>query len=389
MNEKPKKGFVWLLALGVFGIINTEMGIIGILPEVAAQFSLSIVQAGYLVSFFALGVAIAGPLMPPLFAAVPRKRVMFFVLGMFLVSNIVSLLTTNFTVMLIARVIPAFFHPVYCAMAFSLAASTAEKGKETQAVAKVFMGVSAGMVVGVPISNFLASMLSLSIAFGFFAAVNALALLGTIFLVPNLPGEKRVAYGAQLGVLKHGRVLSAILAVILMNGAVFGAFNYLAEYIAEVTHLTGSAASALLFAYGVMNIVGSAIAGKLLAKHPQRTVVLYLLGIGFIYLLLSFTGHVPLLMVILTVLWGILGGINGNVTQYWLSHAVAEFPDFANGLFLTAANLGTVAGTMVGGVIIDALGIRFMGLVGILFALGAGLVIIWEVRAGKKEIVTV
>lgn len=388
MNTTPKKGFVWLLALGVFGIINTEMGIIGILPEVAMQFSISIVQAGYLVSLFALGVAIAGPLMPPLFATVPRRKVMFLVLGMFLVSNIVSLLATNFTIMLIARVVPAFFHPVYCAMAFSLAASTAEKGKETQAVAKVFMGVSEGMVVGVPISNFLASTISLPVAFGFFAAVNALALLGTIFLVPNLPGEKRVAYGAQFAVLKRGRVLSAILAVILMNGAVFGAFNYLAEYIAEVTHLTGFAASALLFAYGVMNIVGSGIAGKLLAKNPQRTAVLYLLGIGCIYLLLPFAGGVPLLMAILTVLWGILGGINGNVTQYWLSHAVAEFPDFANGLFLTAANLGTVAGTMAGGVIIDALGIPFMGLVGILFAIGAGFVIAWEVRASKKEIVT-
>ena len=69
------------MTIGVFGIINTEMGVLGILPLLAEKFSISIAQAGLLVSLFALAVAAAGPVMPLLFAGIDRKRVMLLVLS--------------------------------------------------------------------------------------------------------------------------------------------------------------------------------------------------------------------------------------------------------------------------------------------------------------------
>ena len=55
---------ILILTLGVFGILNTEMGIVGILPMIAEQYNVSIATAGWLVSGFALVVAAAGPTMP-------------------------------------------------------------------------------------------------------------------------------------------------------------------------------------------------------------------------------------------------------------------------------------------------------------------------------------
>lgn len=139
-----------ILTIGTFGIINTEMGIIGILPSIANHFDVSVSKAGLLVSVFALTVSICGLIMPLLFSGVNRKKAMLLVLGIFILSNIVSLFATNFTIAVLARVIPAIFHPIYFSSAFTVAANLVHKEEAPKAVAKVLMGVSAGMVLGVP-----------------------------------------------------------------------------------------------------------------------------------------------------------------------------------------------------------------------------------------------
>ena len=90
------KMLIWILVAGTFGILNTEMGVIGLLPYVAQEFNVSLVTASLLISLFALGVGVAGPTMPLLCSRFPRKPMMIFVLGLFTVCNVGSMLTTNF-----------------------------------------------------------------------------------------------------------------------------------------------------------------------------------------------------------------------------------------------------------------------------------------------------
>ena len=160
MNNKNL--LIWILVVGVFGILNTEMGVIGILPYVSSSYHVDLTTAGLLISLFALGVGIAGPTMPLLCSRFPRKATMLFVLGIFTICNALSIFTTNFDTLLALRVIPSIFHPVYCALAFSVAAELGGKNAPKE-VAKINIGVSAGMVVGVPISNFLADLISQSL----------------------------------------------------------------------------------------------------------------------------------------------------------------------------------------------------------------------------------
>lgn len=336
--------FLFILAIGVFGILNTEMGVIGILPAVAERFSVPISQAGLLVSLFALVVAGAGPVMPLLFSRFNRKTVMLFVLGLFAVCNLLSAFTDSFAVLLAARIIPAFFHPVYCSLAFAAAAQEAPAGEGPKAVGKVMIGTAAGMVVGVPVSNFLAAQFSLEASLLFFAAVTALAFLATLLWVPSLPVHQVLSYGSQLAVLKKPVVWQAILAVVFMNGAVFGVFSYLADYLDRVTGLNPQNVSLLLLLYGLLSLAGTSA---------------------------SFTALVILL-------WGILGGINANMNQYWLTTAAPEAAAFANGLFLTAANLGTMAASLLCGQLIDRYGTSFVLSGGVFFAAVSALFIFWR-----------
>jgi predicted MFS family arabinose efflux permease len=355
--SKQNKLLIFVLTLGAFGIINTEMGVIGILPYIADHFHISVSKAGWLVSLFALTVSISGPTMPLLFSGVNRKKAMLLVLGIFVLGNIISIFTSNFAIAIITRVIPAIFHPIYFSAAFTMAANS---------VSKVFIGVSAGMVLGVPIASFLASTVSFQISMTFFAIVNAIVLIATWVFFPSMPVKERLSYGAQLSVVKKPVTWLSIIAVLLLNSAVFGVYSYLAEYLKTVTNISGKLISLMLILFGAANIIGNIIAGKLLTKNAVKTVVVFPFALGVVYIILFFTGQFTWPMAIMTLVWGIFAGIGTNINQYWISSAAPEAPDFANGLFLSSVNLGTTIGAAVGGLFISEMGTPYVVLVGIL-----------------------
>ena len=152
-KNKHNHLLMFILTLGVFGILNTEMGVVGIIPIIAETFGVTVPDAGWTVSLFALIIAFSAPVVPLLFSRVNRKTVMVLALSVFVISNLVSVFTTNFTVLLITRAIPAFFHPLYVSIAFSTAASSVSREDAPKAVSKIFAGVSAGMVLGVPVTS--------------------------------------------------------------------------------------------------------------------------------------------------------------------------------------------------------------------------------------------
>lgn len=386
MKAKGNNLLIFILTVGVFSIINTEMGVIGILPLLAEHFGVTITRAGLLISLFALAVAFSGPVLPLVFSGVNRKKMMLWVLGVFAAGNIVSIFTDNFAVALVARVVPAIFHPVYCSLAFSVAAASAAEEDRLKAVARVIVGVSAGMVLGVPISSFVASNFSLDAAMAVFAAGNLAAFLATLVFVPDLPVEGRVSCREQLGLLKRPVLILSIIGIIFMNGAVFGVFSFLSGFLENVTHLSWNSISMVLLIYGSANILGNVIGGRLLTKAPLRTAVLFAPALAAVFAALYFAGSSTWAVFAITLVWGILGGINVNINQYWITSAAPEAPDFANGLFLTAANLGTTFGTMLCGEIIAALGIGSMMLGGIIFLALCFMFVCARIYAGRSSV---
>lgn len=341
--------FICILAVGVFGILNTEMGVIGLLPYVSAYFGVSISEAGALVSLFALIVAVSGPIMPLLMSRFERKKTMLFVLAVFIAGNVISAITEGFAVLLAARIIPAFFHPVYCALAFSAAAEAVPQEYAPDAVGKVMVGVAAGMVLGVPVSNFLADAVSLQAAFAFFTLVTAAAFAATLFWVPSMPAESKRTYGEQIGILRRPVVWMSVFSIIFMNGALFGVFTYLAEYLGVVTALSGGAVSLFLFAYGVANSIGSFLSGRLIRWNEGLTIQSFPWILLILYALVWLGGATTAVMAVLVVIWGFIGGVNASTQQYILIQTAPEAKEFASGIFLTSANVGTMAASALCG----------------------------------------
>jgi DHA1 family inner membrane transport protein len=375
-GEITKEGFfltkrrnllIFILTVGVFGILNTEMGVIGSLPSIAEQFNVSVSKAGWLVSLFALAIAISGPIMPLVFSGINRKKVMLFVLGVFVLGNVVSVFTSNFTLLLITRIILGFFHPIYCSLAFTVASSSVSQEEAPKAVSKVFIGVSAGMVAGVPIASFIDSAVSYEMAMAFFAIVNAIVFIATLIFVPSMPVEERQSYGSQLSVLKKTIIWLSIVTVILLNSAIFGVYSYFAEYLKTITNMSSNTITLTLFIFGGANIIGNIVTGKLLTHNPIKSVLYFPLILSAVYIILFFTGQFTVPMAMITLIWGVLaGGIMANINQYLISSSAPEAPDFANGLFISSCNVGTTIGAAAGGLFISEMGTQYVVLVGIL-----------------------
>lgn len=361
---------IFILTVGVFGIINTEMGVVGILPLIAENFHVTVPQAGWTVSIFALVVALSAPVMPLLFSGFNRKKVMLLALGAFVISNLISMFTDDFTVLLIARALPAFLHPVYVSMAFTVAAGSVSKAEAPKAVSKVFIGVSAGMVLGVPVTSFIAGETSFAAAMLFFAVVNTVVFLATLLFVPSLPVRERLSYGSQLRVLKKTVTWNSIIAVTLVNGAMFGFFSYMSDYLKTITQLDYSLISTVLLIYGLANIVGNVLAGKLLSVNARGSVIIVPFALMAMYVLLFIFGNWMVAMAGIILVLGILAGIASNNMQYMITDAAPEAPDFANGLFLTSANLGTTLGTAFCGMFITLFNTRYAVAGALVFLVG-------------------
>ena len=373
---------VFILTTGVFGIINTEMGVIGILPLIAENFQVTVPEAGWTVSIFALVVAISAPITPLLFSGINRKKVMILALGLFTLSNIISMMTTNFTVLLISRALPAFLHPVYVSMAFTVAAASVSKEKAPKAVAKVFIGVSAGMVL---VTSYIASEVSYSMGMLFFTVVNALVLVATILFVPSMPVKEKLSYGTQLSVLKKKVVWYSILAITLINGALFGFFSYMSDYLKTITGVSYTVISTMLLIYGLANIIGNVIAGKQLAVNPVRSTIMIPLALLTFYIGVFALGEWLMAMAVIILILGILAGYGQNTMQYMITHAAPEAPDFANGLYLLSANLGTTVGAAVCGLFITFFNTRYSVIGSLIFLVLSIVFVVLRIRATQSE----
>lgn len=383
--KKVSPLLIMMLALGVFGIITTEMSVVGVLPQIAQKFDVSTSQAGLLVSVFALVVAISGPFLILLVSGINRKLLLLTAICMFVISNMVYAFTTQFEVMLIFRILPAALHPLFFSIALVTAASLVPPEKSGQAITKVFTGVTVGFALGVPLTSYLAEYFSLETAFLFGAIVNAFAFIGILILLPSMPVKEKMSFGKQIGILRKPGLWLNIAAVVFMFAAMFSVYSYFAEYLARVTNMNGSLISVMLLIFGVIMIAGNQLFGVLLQKSILKTVISFLIAYLIAYLLVYYLGPYFVPMIFMVFIWGSIHSGGLIVGQTWLMSEAQESPDFGNSLFVSFSNLGITLGTTIGGYFISQLGIHQLIWSGFLFTLLSLLLIIIKIKFFKSS----
>lgn len=371
---------LYVLALGAFALITTELGIIGILPQISQSLGISIQRAGWLLSGFALTVALAGPWMVLLVGRLNRKTSLCMVLAVFVASNIGSALTSNFGWLLALRVLPAVVHPIFWSVAMTVAAQAVAKDRSSRAVSLVFAGMSAGIVLGIPIAAFVAGVADWRAAFSVFAAFNLAGLLAHIVMLPSMPVAVKQSVGDQIGILRRPMLWWNLAVQIALTAAVFAIYGYMAEYLARVSGMGSGLVSAMLFLFGGAGVVGTLIAGRFMGRDLTRTVYGFIMAMIPILLLLFFLGESRLAVIALVVVWGLVHAAAVPLCQALVLRAAPEAPEFANSLFNSFGNIGITVGTTLGGIAIARWSVAALPLVSIAILLAATLVFTVERR---------
>ncbi|EDP3161060.1 MFS transporter [Campylobacter jejuni] len=351
---------ILVLCLGVFGILSTELGMMGIIPIVSQNFSVSISDAGWSVSIFALVITFCAPIVPLLCANFNPKKLMLICLAVFILSSLIAVFVSEFWHLLVFRAIPAFFHPIYIALALSMAANLASDKKDIpKNVGKIFAAVSAGMVLGVPLTSYLGGNFGFEISMLLFVFLNLLSFVATLFFVPNFKKENKVKIGKQLLILRYPLLWISILCVICINAGIWGFYSYFSDFLHSVGKMNFTLISIVLAIYGFSNIIGNYIAGKTLVKNANFTLILTpLIMIGFYILLFSFYSEI--ILIIFAFILGILAGVMNNGTHFMISYPFPKAANFSNGLFISVANIGLSTGTAICGLVISLSDTRYI-----------------------------
>ncbi|HFF9517979.1 TPA: MFS transporter [Serratia marcescens] len=366
---------IFFIALGLFGVYCIEFGVVGILPQIIARYGISTAQAGWLVGVFALTIALFGPLLVLLASRFNRKRMLLIALAVFAAASALAAQADSFAMLMLLRILPALFHPIYFSLAMVAAAALYPPHLATKATAYAFIGTSMGMVLGIPLTQWIAGQFSYEASFRFCALVNLLAALGLLWRLPDA-AVQRLSYGKQLAILRSGTLWLNITTCVLIFAAMFAVYAYAAEYLSREIGLSGGAIGLLLVAFGVGGVAGNLLAGKGLSRHRAVTVLLHPMALMAAYALLYCYGSANIgSMTALCLYWGAAHTSGLIVTQIWLTSEAPQAPAFATGLYIAFINLGVAVGSLVGGWFIAAWGLPGSLLCGAMFAALAAIAI--------------
>jgi DHA1 family inner membrane transport protein len=342
------------LAIGAFGIGTTEFVIMGLLPQVAQEFGVSIPTGGLLVTGYALGVMVGAPLMTVLGTKIPRKRMLMALMGLFIVGNLISALAPFFAVMLIGRVIASLAHGAFFGIGSVVAATLVAPHKKASAIAKMFTGLTVANVVGVPLGTLIGQSAGWRITFGIVAAIGVVGLVGVARLVPNLPKPEGVHLRHELAAFKNAQVLLAMGMTVLGFGGVFAAITYIAPMMTHVAGFSDGSVTWLLVLFGLGMVGGNLLGGKFADRALMPMLYISLGALALVLGLFTLTAHNKIAAAVTIVLIGAFGFATVPPLQKRVLDQAHGAPTLASAVNIGAFNLGNALSAWLGGIVIAA-----------------------------------
>ncbi|MFF3515272.1 MFS transporter [Streptomyces sp. NPDC002573] len=342
------------LAIGAFGIGTTEFVIMGVLPQVAGDFGVSIPTAGWLVSGYALGVVIGAPLLTVLGTNISRKKMLMYLMGLFIVGNALTALAPTFGTMLIGRVIASLAHGAFFGIGSVVAADLVAPHKKASAISLMFMGLTVANIVGVPGGTYIGQALGWRTTFAVVAALGVVGLLGVAKLVPAMGRPETESIRTEFAVFRNVQVWLAMAMTVLGYGGVFAAITYITPMMTEVAGYKEAAVTWLLVLFGIGMFLGNAIGGRLADRALMPMLFTSLGALALTLLLFTVTAHNKILAAITLTLIGALGFATVPPLQKWVLDQASAAPTLASAANIGAFNLGNALAAWLGGIVIAA-----------------------------------
>lgn len=342
------------LAIGAFGIGTTEFVIMGVLPEVAGEFGVTIPTAGWLVTGYALGVVLGAPLLTVLGTRVSRKKMLILLMVLFIVGNVLSAVAPVFGLMLVGRVVASLAHGAFFGIGSVVAADLVAPEKKASAISLMFTGLTLATIVGVPLGTHIGHTAGWRVTFALVAVLGVVGLLGVAKLVPATGRPAGGGVRSEFAAFRNVQVWLAMAMTVLGYGGVFAAITYITPMMIEVTGYSAGAVTWLLVLFGIGMFAGNLIGGRFADRALMPLLFTTLGALTLTLLLFTVTAHNQVLAAVTLTLIGALGFATVPPLQKWVLDQAAAAPTLASAANIGAFNLGNALAAWLGGIVIAA-----------------------------------
>jgi DHA1 family inner membrane transport protein len=342
------------LAISAFGIGTTEFIINGLLPELAADFDVSIPAAGLLVSGYAAGVVIGAPLLTMAGARLPRKTMLLALMILFLAGNILSALAPSYGVLMAGRIAAAFSHGAFFGVGAVVAADLVKPAKRARALSVMFSGLSMANVLGVPAGTAIGQAFGWRATFWAVVAVAVVGLAGVAALVPSRPRPQEQSLLRELSIFRQGGVWLALTMTVFGFAPVFTVITFIAPMMTDVGGFSPGTVPVVMGLLGVGLVAGNLLGGRLADRAVLPAVYISVGTLTALSAIVAVAADNQPAFIAAIVLFGVAAFATIPPLQTWVLDSASQAPALASAANIGAFNLANTLGSLLAGLTIEA-----------------------------------
>ncbi|EFL05538.1 conserved hypothetical protein [Streptomyces sp. AA4] len=372
---------VYVLAAGIFAMVTSEFAVAGLMPQLAAGLGVDVARIGYLITVFAVAMAVGGPVLTLALLRIRPKAALMVVFAVFLAGNVLAALATTYSVLVVARVISGVASQAFFGIAISLCGQLVEERVRGRAIGVAMNGLMLGTLLGLPLATFAGGQYGWRAAFWTITLLTVLAALLTQFQVRD-PGRAVRREAADFRVFRRPKLLLALVSSTLIIGATFSAFSFFTPILTEVSGFSPGAVPLLLLGYGAATVIGNSVVGRLADRHTVSTLAVgTLLNAVFLTGFALFT-DVPAAALGFLLAIG-LAGVTMNPAMAVRVQRAGNTSPLVNTVHSSFITLGVMLGSSVGAGLIEPYGLRAPIVLGAATAVAAVVTILPAFRTGQ------
>ncbi|WP_017550833.1 MFS transporter [Heyndrickxia coagulans] len=367
-------GKIYILAIVSFLVGTSQYIISGILDNISESLGITLAAAGQLITIFSLVYAIFTPVLMAITSRMDKRKLMIYSLGLFVIGNILAFILPGYGFFIVSRIIMAFGAGMVVVTALTIAEKIAPKGKKASAIATVIMGLTASLIIGVPLGRMTSEVLGWKAVFGGIALLGLVAMVIISLTIPKIQVEKLTPLNQQLALLKKPKVVLGLAITFFWLGGYSIVYTYLSPYLLNISGVSDKLLSGVLLIFGIASLVGSKFGGFSTDRWGVRFTLIggMMLHITML-VLLSIVAHSYVGVLVILILWSFAAWSTGPTQQYHLATIEPESSSLLLGLNQSMMQLAMAAGAGIGGIFVERVSltsITWLGALGVTIAIG-------------------
>lgn len=369
-------GRQWLplagLVLAVFIFNMSEFMPIGLLTDIATDFSISESTAGLIISVYAWAVAALSLPLMLLLKKMEYRRMLLMSVVLFAAFQMASGVSASYWMLMASRLGVAVAHAVFWSIAAPLAVRVVEARYAKVALSMIAAGTSIAMIIGLPVGRVIGIALGWRMTFIVIGAIAiaVIVLLALVFPRVENPGTFTAK---NLPELFRNRVLVGIYVVIAVYvTGYYTMYSYIEPFLLQTGGMSETMVTVMLTVIGLAGIVGSAMFSKTYDRARFRFFLLSMTGASVMMLAMRpATSWLAAIVAVCAVMGACHTAFTVAIQNELIRASPSDATAIAMSLFSGIFNVGIAMGSIVGGAITDGLSVDSVGAVGFAFSICA------------------